>query len=258
LDGRLKAAFDSVSTEATYRWHTRRLLAQLPPYYVGIQTVLGPRADVRLSAWEEMFLPVKLMSWIRDLEVPDDEGVMGPLVLDERLLFDSQTRSLERARPPATFRWFLGLGLLWGILLTLLTLGRGDVAGIRRLGVCVLAGGWAVLAGFSGTLILAAWLFTDHFFWYRNYNLFQVNPLGLVMALGFAWLVFTARMPKWTGRLAALLAALSIIGFLIQLLPGLGQRNAEFLALALPVNLAVAWAAHWWRTKMNPDVPDSG
>jgi len=41
--------------------------------------------------------------------------------------------------------------------------------------------------------------------------------------------------------LAAAVAALSVFGFVAQVLPWLDQRNAQVIALALPVNLALAW-----------------
>ena len=37
---------------------------------------------------------------------------------------------------------------------------------------------------------------------------------------------------------AALVAALSLLGFLLQILPGFDQRNGEAIALALPIHLA--------------------
>jgi hypothetical protein len=36
-------------------------------------------------------------------------------------------------------------------------------------------------------------------------------------------------------------AVLSLLGFVMQILPGLDQRNAQIIALAVPIHLALAW-----------------
>ena len=55
------------------------------------------------------------------------------------------------------------------------------------------------------------------------------------VAYGARW----AARPAWL--LAAAVAALSVLGFVMQVLPGLDQRNAQIITLALPINLALAW-----------------
>jgi hypothetical protein len=138
--------------------------------------------------------------------------------------------------------WFLLVGGIWAVLLLALVGRSPGLALPRRTALAVLGGGWAAVAGMSGLLLLGAWIFTDHFFWYRNYNLFQLNPLGLILAAGFAAFAFRGRLPAWARRLGLALAGLSAVGVMVQLLPGLGQRNLEILAVSLPVNLAVGWA----------------
>jgi hypothetical protein len=242
LGGQLRARFDTIPTPTTYRWHTRRLLGGLPIYYLGIQLVLGPRADRPLSAWEEMFLPLRLRDWIREMEVADGEGGTRSLVTEERLLFDG-TRAAEPSGPPGALPWFLLAGVLWGGLLVLMARGGAPAGLLGRTGLSLLGGGWAALAGTCGVLLMGAWLFTDHFFWYRNYNLLQLNPLGLILAVGFFLFLLRGRLPAWMGRLALILAGLSVVGALVQLIPGLGQRNVEVLLLSLPVNLGLGVAA---------------
>ena len=95
-------------------------------------------------------------------------------------------------------------------------------------------------AGVAGVVLTGAYL-TDHVFWYRNENLLQATPLSLILAVlvvGAAW------RPSWRARaagLATLIAALSVLGLLLDPLPFLAQRNPEILALAVPVHCAVAW-----------------
>ncbi|MFC1660689.1 DUF4105 domain-containing protein, partial [Gemmatimonadota bacterium] len=134
LDGELRTAFEAVPTPTTYRWHTRRLLGRLPLYYLGIQMVLGPQADLPLSAWDEMFLPVRLMEWIQDVEVSDGEGGTRPLVSRERLTLESRTRGPEPVAPPRALPWFLLFGFVWGGLLLLLARSNAPWGGWRRKG----------------------------------------------------------------------------------------------------------------------------
>ena len=49
-----------------------------------------------------------------------------------------------------------------------------------------------------------------------------------------------------------MVAALSLLGVLLKVLPWFHQVNGEIVALALPINLAIAWAA--WRLAGEPAV----
>jgi len=235
LDGRIRELAEAEVTTHTYRWHTRRLLRDTPWAYVGIQTVLGPSADRPLTAWEETFLPRRLMEVVRQVDVPDGRGGTRPLVVEERLLLDSSRRPVPTA-PPFAFPWFLLVGALWGGGIVLLS-GPGEGAGLaRRFGLFLLAGGWAFVATVVGSLLLGAWLFTDHVFWYGNLNLFQANPLFLLVAVAYVVLLFRGRLPGWSRKAVALLGVVAGAGLLISVLPLVGQANAEFLALTVPLN----------------------
>jgi hypothetical protein len=76
---------------------------------------------------------------------------------------------------------------------------------------------------------------------YRNENLFQVNPLALIVAL---LLPFALRGSPRASRLARgtamVVAALSALGLALKLLPAFHQANTQVIALALPIHLGVA------------------
>lgn len=240
LGGRLESLFSTDTTNASYRWHTRRILREMPLYYLGIQFVLGPSGDRPITVWEEMFLPPTLMDRIRDVRVPDGQGGTMPLVTAERALFDPG-RPEPPTSPPFALPIFLAAGFLFaGAFLRLVGSGSGLGAG-KRTGVALLAGGWGLMAGVGGILLLGAWAFTDHTFWYANFNLFQVSPFSLLLLPAF--IIFLARksFPRWGLYLAVVLGLASLLGAALEALPGVGQRNAEILALTLPVNLAI-WA----------------
>lgn len=244
LGGGLRSLSEGDTTAHTYRWHTRRLLRDVPAAYLGIQTVLGPSADRPLTAWEESFLPLRLMEEVRRVEVPDGQGGTRPLVVQERLLLES-TRPPEPTEPPAAFAWFLLAGILWSGGILLLSRPGTRRGFLGRLGLTALAGGWALLASVGGTLLLGAWLFTDHVFWYQNQNLLQMNPLFLPVAVAFCFFLFRGSFPRWARDLTAALGVLAGVGFVMGLLPGMGQANGEILAFTVPVNGALVLGSLW-------------
>lgn len=244
LDGAIRRATESDTTAHTYRWHTRRLLQTVPAAYLGIQVVLGPAADRPLTAWEEMFLPIRLMEEIREVEVPDGSGGTRPLVVAERRILESSRPPIPQA-PPLAFPWFLLVGGLWGGGILYLARkekahGSGGMAWPGRSLLTLLAGGWAVVAAGSGALVLGAWMFTDHVFWYKNLNLFQMNPLFLLLLPAFSFYLLKGRFPSWGVLVGMALGVMAGIGFLLEAFPAFRQENGEILALTLPLNLALA------------------
>jgi hypothetical protein len=238
LDGKIEDRFAADTTAYSFRWHTRRVLQEMPVYYLGIQFVLGPRADRPITVWEEMFLPGTLHEHLGEIQVSDGRGGSRSLVSAEGEILASD-RGPPPSYPPFALPLFFVVGLLWGGSLLILGRSGEGVPWWRRLGFLVLGGGWSLVAVLAGFLLLGAWLFTDHQFWYANWNLFQVNPLFLPLPLAFLAFLFGKGFPRWASQLALLLGALSFLGLLLELLPGLGQRNGEFLALAVPVNLGL-------------------
>ena len=239
LGGRIRVATDSIETDHTYRFHTSRLIGSDLPLYTGLLLALGQPADHRLTAWEEMFLPLELRQWVRHVTVVDDSGRVVPLVKDERTLFAS-TMPAPPAAPPARVPGYLAAGVALGS--GLWWVGRRAPGSPRaRRGFAWLAGGWGLVVGFAGALLGGLWAFTDHTVAYRNENLFQANLLLLPLAVVAP---AAARGAEWARRpavaLAALMAAGSVAGLALKVLPAFCQHNAEILALAVPANFGLA------------------
>ncbi len=258
IGGRIREVTVDVATGKTYRFHTQRLTANDPPIFTGLLLALGPGVDRPISQWEEMFLPLALREHIRAVRLPAG-GATVPLVESERTLFLSTAPTPPDA-PPQWLPWYLILGLvLGGLAAGLGTLGARKSA--ARVGLGVLLTGWGLVAGSGGTVLSGLWAFTDHVMAYRNENLFQVNPLAWLLVFpGVLSLLTPPRAGRWARTAAALVAGLAVLGFVLQILPGLDQVNGPIIALALPVHLGMAFALNATSRRgdsARPEPPDS-
>ena len=62
----------------TYRFHTQRLTANDALVSTGLLLALGPGVDRPITAWEEMFLPLKMREHVRRVTVPGPDGTPRP------------------------------------------------------------------------------------------------------------------------------------------------------------------------------------
>lgn len=253
LHGALKRATATRPSGTTYRWHTRRLVGQgaaTVPIFTAIDFGLGPAADRPISRWDEMFLPMKLRDEVAALKVTDASGRAVPLVSRQQTIF-SATRPPEPTAPPHWMLGYLLAGVLTAAAIGGLTLAaRKSAAG--RFGLALVTSLWLLFAGTGGLILLGLWTVTDHAIAYRNENLLQLSPLALPLVLLVPALAYGARWARrWASRLAITVAALSLLGFLLQALPWFSQGNGYAIALALPINLAIAWAA-WYLAGLFP------
>jgi hypothetical protein len=241
LDGQLRAAVAGRAEGRSYRYHTRRLTEVDKLLYLGMDTLLGSRGDHPISVWEEMFVPMVVRDEVRDLRIRTPGGTKVSLVRSERVLFAAG----REPEPEAPHRFLLVLSIIGlgsgGLVAGLARLGAraGPIGRLGRLAFLLIAGGWCLLVGLVG-LILVLCLFTDHPFIQWNENLFHTNPLALGLLVLLPAAVF-GRRSRLAGRLSQLLAALAVLGFALQALPGLDQSNGPTIALTLPVHLALAW-----------------
>jgi hypothetical protein len=244
LGGQLRAATADSLTGTTYRWHSDRLVADDVAVLTGLRLGLGPGADREIDAWEEMFLPGKVQDQLRRARVRDEQGRLVPLVLEERVLYQAVGREPVRATPPG---WTLGY-LLAGLAIGGLFAGLAVWVPRSRAARLVFAGTtalWAMLVGLGGLILAFLWAFTNHVIAHANENLLQWNPLLLLLALLVPPLAFGVR---WAARpalgLALAVAALSVLGLLVKVLPWFGQQNLSMIALVLPAHLGLLWATH--------------
>ncbi|MBA3521115.1 MAG: DUF4105 domain-containing protein, partial [Gemmatimonadales bacterium] len=241
LGGRIEARTDTVPTGTTYRFHTQRLTANDPLVFTGLLLALGEGVDQPISAWEEMFLPLKLREQVRKVTIPGPGGAPVALVRSERTLYQS-TAEPPPDSPPDWMGRYLLLGMLIGAMVVVLgSYAKRNRA--ARFGFGVLVGGWGLLAGLLGLVLAGLWGLTDHEMAYANENLFQVNPLALALCLLLPGALRGSSLAlRGAAGTALALLALSVIGALVKLLPGFDQANGEIIVLALPIHAGVAAA----------------
>ncbi|HSL72018.1 MAG TPA: DUF4105 domain-containing protein, partial [Longimicrobiales bacterium] len=239
LGGQLKQDLEAQRTETTYRSHTRRLVLPDVPLLTGMDLAMGPNIDRPLTAWDEGFIPMELQKWARRVRVRGPNGEDQPLVLNEQTLFDAQRAPPPDTPPPLLARYVVAGLLIAGVLALFGLLAARRWAQITFLAT---ASVWSLVVGLLGTIIALLWALTDHVVTYRNENLLQANPVSLVLLVALIAL-FAGR--RWSHRFAArtsvIVAGLSVLGLLIQLMPGVDQANGNIIALLLPAHLIIAW-----------------
>ena len=222
----------------SFRFHTQRLNTHNPLLYTGLMLALGAGADQPRTRWEEMFLPLKLHEYLREIRLPDSAGGFIPLVKSERALFESTAHPV-RDEPPAWGPAYLAIGIVLGGLLAWAGVRHGR-SGAGRTSFVFPATTVALLLGLGGMILAGMWAFTDHVMAARNQNVLQLNDLTLALGLLLPWARPTrpgvVRAVRW---LAWLVAGLSVAGVLLKLLPLWPQVNGQVLALLVPLNLGL-------------------
>ena len=242
LGGAIKMATDTLQTGTSYRWHALRLMAADRLTTVGVNIGLGRPTDRHITAWEEMFIPMKVRDHLRNVRVPDETGQLVPLVMSERVLFQAQ-REPERETPPALLLQLAPLGLLVGAGLAWLARRRHRAAVPAALTA-------TALIGVMGGALLFLRFMTQHVAAYHNTNLFVYNPLWLLAVVAFALSGKSPAIRRAAFMLVTLAGALTAFGVIAPFLPGLRQGSVAVIMFAAPIGLAAAWTL---REKLRPD-----
>jgi len=222
LGGALKRAWSDSLSAHSFRSEALRLTEGAPLSRLGIDIALGPPADRRMTAWEEMYVPMRLRDRIRGITVPGPDGAAVALVQSERVVFNS-TREPEAAAPAVLPGQYVAVALaalvplaLFGGLAFLSALrGRWPAAQrVARLVIAVVASVWYAGSGLIGVAVLFMELFSKHIFWYGNWNVLLLSPLGLAAA----WFVPRAvvggrgaRAARWLGGLCGASALVALV-----------------------------------------------
>ncbi len=235
LQGQLEAPFQVPGAGRTWRNETARITASDPLVYPGIQVALGRHADHILTKWEESFMPELLANHLAALTVSDASGAPVKLIASDSVLFTANRPAMPD-QAPSRVPMALVLGFVLAALVVLLA---GVRAGVARLVLGAFSALWFGLGGLLGTALLMAGTVTKHLpYMGANHTMLQLHPLMLVAAVVVTMALWRGTRRQSAVGVSALVALLSVVGLVLQLMPSLYQQNGVVLAVVVPVHLA--------------------
>ncbi|MEO8670037.1 MAG: DUF4105 domain-containing protein [Tahibacter sp.] len=241
LGGELRRQLSAPSRGYTFRLHADHLMAGDPVLMLPMDLGLGPFADRHLSFWDESFAPGRLMLHLAQVQIHDDSGTALPLVSSDTPL----AKAKGSPRIPVLDSFPVDTALPAGVLGTLcagllLWMSGRRRAGVWRVTYAVSACVVALTMTFAGLALLALWGLTEHISAWRNENLLLLNPLVLLLipsywrGRGNNW-----RISRFAQRLSTLVLSIALLAPAIKVLPWFVQNNGVWIALLLPVHLAL-------------------
>ena len=230
LGGALRKQLEVRSAGDTFRSEAVRLASPAWWMWLGFDIGLGPFADRPLSRWEDAFVPMRLAASLR--ETKNTEG--RPLVQKESELLPHRLPPDPPDTPRRWWPWLIaGLALAFAM--------RGLSTHKPRVFGAIALPGWSLL-GVLGCVLAFLWLATTHRAGWANHNLLLFSPLCLLLVPG-AWTLLRGRAVSPFHRGVRIAVGVGAIAALfLQLLPG-AQFQAPWLALLVPVHLALAFPA---------------
>lgn len=239
LHGQIKQATDKPA-RMSLRLHTRRYSSASPVMSVILDYLQNDELERPITLQNEAFLPDELERQLDTITVTHDDGTVGPLVKVKRDWFKSSRPPPPEVPPNWIPHLFLLACAFGGAALGLGHLGRRGARWPRvALGVQLSLVG--VVWGAFGLFLFIVGLFTNHTVAHRNENLFGIGPLHwLLVPVGVQLALGRAKAWPRLRTVGLAVAALSVLGVLVKVLPMFDQDNWNLIALTLPVNVAVA------------------
>jgi hypothetical protein len=214
----------------TFRGDAVRLASPAPWMWLGFDLGLGPAADRPNALWNDAFVPMRLADALGTLRRDDGR----PLVSGTQSLLPHRLAPEPAEAPRPWWPWLLA-GLAAAIAMRALGTRRP-----RTLAAAVAIPLWT-LCGALGLVMLFLWGFTAHHFAWGNQNLLLFTPLCLLLLHG-GWTIARGRAAGQAFRgVAWLVAAGAVLALFLHWLPVLPQRNVHWIALMLPIHVALAW-----------------
>ena len=242
VGGAIRRAAESRAHGVSYRSETLRLAKEFPELSLGMDFVLGPRADAPSSGWEELFVPMRLRDLLREVRVAGPNGTLVPLVAREVKLVSDPTYA-EAIAPPSMIPMGRRIGsLVAAIFLVAMASALARKVAVRWAVVAV-AIVWSLAVGLSGGVLLFASIFTRHYYMGANLNLLLATPLSLAIAIVLPFAlrsVASNRLRSAAVALTSAAAVAAVLGAVITIAGPLAQLNGSAVALLLPGHLMLA------------------
>lgn len=248
LGGALERRFAPIGTAWSYRSESLRLTAATQYSQLGIDLALGPKADLPLSAWEAMFIPMRLRDYLRQVTVPAPGGGTRPLVQEERVLHVVASREPE---PTESRGLVLGaLGPVLGAWMLMLVPVAPASRRRRRVPAAVMAALFYGITGLLGVVLLGMWVGSAHEFWYHNLTLLLCSPLALYAAVLGPRAILRGSLSRSARIVLAAVVVQSLVALLVS--PFVTQQLGGPLLVLLPAHLGLAIAI-WRHTQPLPE-----
>jgi len=233
LDGALRRSLVGTARR-TYRDHALRFTAHDWPLYFLFDLGLGRSVDRPLSAWDDAYLPDRLMDAVRQVRLPGPNGPR-PLVSAEKALVVTR-RAPTPEMPPVRAPWHALAGAVIGGCLAWAGRRPGP-----RLRVVLGLGSAAVgfVTGLLGVWVLLLLGTKVHPATHENFNAVVCPPLALWLVVpGVAVALGRASGARRLARATAVVAATSALGLAAATLAG--QESYRVALLVLPL-FSGAW-----------------
>lgn len=229
MAGGLKSQLVGRSRGNTFRSEAVRLASPAPWMWLAFDLGLGPYADTPMSRWEEAYVPMRLADSLR--EAKNSEG--RPLVASEEVLLPHliSAEPAEKAR-----RWWPWALAGCAVAVGLLLLGDRQIRAVAALALPL----W-LLCSIASCVLLFLWGFSEHRAAWANRNLLLLNPLCLLLLPGAIALLRRRKTGPWFSWLALAVAVCALVAWFLHWLPMQPQYNHAWVALLLPVHVALAY-----------------
>jgi hypothetical protein len=250
LGGALKAKYQSVSADVTYRDYSRQNFASHSFVGWGLDVLFNSDTDRILSRWDEMFYPPKLREYLAKIPSFDDKGNAHPYLklLSQQTVVVNLPEPRRYAIDGYVLTWIISGAPLFMIGMLMHSRGRHSRSDLpawcfRLFGIASFW--WGGTHGFFGLIHLGAWMFSSHTDLHGNVNMllfWPVDMLNLVLGiqmgiLGRGW-GFNGRLSRGFWQKFAKLHILVIPVFVMVSISGLSSQNtSRVLAYLAPLSL---------------------
>ncbi len=235
IEGKLAAALLNRNGSESLRAAVRKHFGYFPGASMALEIMMNSDIDATMSAWEEMFLPARMQTYLQELSQYDDQGNIIP---NTKLLGPPQTiQHFEEPKDWAMSGSYMLFCSLFPLCLFVIVAHRFmpqcRALCFRVAGVLSIA--WGLFAAFFGVSMLLIWFGSEHVHGRHSANLWILNPLGLVLVCnGYHWLRYTRARPVsaiYFGWNAALVGCVAMAG----ILSGIGVIQQDLSQTLIPL-----------------------
>ena len=248
LGGALKHAWADSLSDYSFRGEALRLTEAAPFSRLGIDIALGPKADTRMTAWEEAYVPMRLRDRIRGVTVSGADGKAVSLVAQEQKLY-AAVRAPE-ARVPLAFPG-LYVAVALGFLAPLAILGglafmsalRNRWTAVQRVArvlIAAIAAVWYVGTALIGLGVAFMELFSAHVFWYGNWNVLLLSPVGLAAAWFVPRALVSGRGAKTARWLGGICGGFALVALALSMSGAIRQSTGAVTLAFAPTMMYLA------------------